>query len=446
MRPSIAQDRLAQFVVNTDNDLDYDASRARLERASLLLSADTAATTAWGQAALLTIAEVACRMFRGGVYLDSTFDVSTIVGNLAPVSLRRSLVVAGCRTMHAPDHALPLHVGSELLVRTGLQCWTDGWTANVASRGVVGQPLAGNEISGALAGAMAVSEAFRLMVLNDRLAGRVTRQLNPLTPDDVAPKVATLDVLPASCWLLGLGNLGQAVLWILGLLPYHDPAEVLLLLQDPDTAAPENLDVQILTKPAWLNQKKARVAAEWAEGRGFRTIVSERFFTAQTRRAPDEPGLAFVGVDNLPTRRAAARSDAGFDLLLDAGLGATSDEAFDIRLHGFPGFREPAKAWPDISSSSSETGRLTPALSRLIEQRRLDLCGAMEIAGQSVGVPCTAIAAAAIQVAQAYRALRTSRYCDFVDVSLIDTRLVSTNEATLQRGGVLQAARVRKTL
>lgn len=445
MRQSIAHDRLAQFVVNTDKDLDFDASRARLERASLLLSADGAATTAWGQAALLTIAETACRMFRGGVYLDSAFDTPTIVGSLPPISLRRVLVNAGCRTMQAPDYALPLHVGPEMLVKKGLQCWTDGWTANVASRGIASQLIAGNEISGALAGAMAVSQAFRQAVLNDRLAGRVRHQLNPLMPGVVTPTAATLEVLPASCWVLGLGNLGQAILWILGLLPYHDPADVLLLLQDADTAAPENLDVQVLTGPSWIGKKKARAAAQWAEVRGFRTIVSERFFTEQTRRATNEPGLAFVGVDNLPTRRAAARADAGFDLLLDAGLGATSDEAFDIRLHGFPGFREPARAWPDTPSSSSEIGQLTPALSQLIEQRRLDHCGAMEIAGQSVGVPCTAIAAAAIQVAQAYRALRTNCYCDFVDVSLADTRLVSTNEATLQRGGILPTARARES-
>jgi hypothetical protein len=40
-------------------------------------------------------------------------------------------------------------------------------------------------------------------------------------------------------------------LWTIGLLPYADTGAVTLVLQDTDTAGAENLQVQILTKPAW---------------------------------------------------------------------------------------------------------------------------------------------------------------------------------------------------
>jgi hypothetical protein len=39
-------------------------------------------------------------------------------------------------------------------------------------------------------------------------------------------------------------------------------------------------------------------------------------------------------VDNLAARRAAA--SAHFDLLIDAGLGASAAEGFDLRMHAFP--------------------------------------------------------------------------------------------------------------
>jgi len=54
--------------------LGLDEARVRLERAVLVISATGAARVGWGQAALLTVAECAVRMFRGGVYLASDFN------------------------------------------------------------------------------------------------------------------------------------------------------------------------------------------------------------------------------------------------------------------------------------------------------------------------------------------------------------------------------------
>lgn len=145
--------------------------------------------------------------------------------------------------------------------------------------------------------------------------------------------------------MLGLGNLGEAPLWTIGLLPYADPGLVSVLLQDADKSELGNLAILVLTKPDWIGRTKPRSAASWAEKRGFGTTIIESRFFEGTKRSADEPGLALVGVDNLTARRAAANSN--FDLVLDAGLGATPPEIFDIRIHGFPGTRLPEQAWPD---------------------------------------------------------------------------------------------------
>lgn len=438
MRSSIEQDRVAQLLIGADPALDYDEARLRLERAAVTISADTAAGTAWGQAALLTAAECAVRMFRGGVYLARDFGEPVVVGCRWPGLLKSDLIDIGCRREVAPAHAVTLHVGSEASATAkALFCWADGWVATVSPRPPAQPIAAGNEISGALAGAMAVSEAFRGEAINDLRAGKRTQRLSPLTPVQPQPEGIALERLPARCWLLGLGNLGQATLWMLGLLPYADPTAVELFLQDTDTSGAENLDVQLLTRYRWIGQKKARAAAAWAEVRGFQTAVIERRFTSATRRTVNEPGLIFVGVDNLETRRTAA-DQSGFDLMLDGGLGATPAEVFDLRIHAFPGSRTPGAAWPEPVAARERP--IGPGLSRLVAQGRLNPCGAALIAGQPVGVPTTAVVAAAIAVAQACRAVAESVYCDRVDLSLTDTKRASAHEHVLSRTGILPAA------
>ncbi|MDF0522693.1 hypothetical protein P0R31_36245 [Bradyrhizobium yuanmingense] len=72
-----------------------------------------------------------------------------------------------------------------------------------------------------------------------------------------------LAYLPAAFWSLGLGNLGQAALWTIGLLPYSDAGLVSLYLEDVDASELGNLAIQVLTKPGWVGRKKACSAAVW---------------------------------------------------------------------------------------------------------------------------------------------------------------------------------------
>jgi molybdopterin/thiamine biosynthesis adenylyltransferase len=441
MRLAIEHDRPVQLLLKADPTLGYDEARQRLERAALVISASAAAATAWGQAAVLTIAECATRMFRGGVYLARDFAEPVVVGNRMPATLQGLLVEMGCRRQAAPANAIIVHVGTDLPpTAKALRCWADGWTAVISPRPSADRPDHGNEISGALTGAMVASEAFRIQVLGDAAAGRRTQRLSPITPADTQAPAPRLEWLPARCRLLGLGNLGQATLWMLSLLPYADPGAVELVLQDTDTSGPENLDTQILTRFSWIGHKKARAAAVWAEAQGFKTVVNECRFTAKCRPSAEEPRLAFVGVDNLETRRAAAQ--AGFDLVVDAGLGATSAEVFDLRIHCFPGSRDALAAWPEMPPETER--RLGPGLARLVEEGRLDTCGAMTIAGQAVGIPSTAVAAAAISIAQACRAIADGQYCDLVDVSVADVRRATAHEAMLPRLGVLPFTAARQ--
>jgi hypothetical protein len=431
---SIGDDRLAHLLMRGDGQAGYDEARRKLDRAALVLTAGPDAGMPWGQAALLTAAECGVRMFPGGVYLGSDFGDTTVVGQFGRWPIRRHLELAGCRTTSAPEHAVALHVGVDRRrIQNGALCWSDGWAGLVGIEAPANPPRVGNEIGGVMAGAMGIGEVFRSAVLGDKLACRRTSRLSALSPgcEDLAD--VDLAYLPAAFWMLGLGNLGQAALWTIGLLPYSDPGLVSLFLQDVDTSELGNLAIQVLTKPDWIGRKKARSAASWAEAYGFGTTIIENRFVAGTKRSVDEPGLALVGVDNLAARRSAAGSN--FDLVLDAGLGATAPEIFDIRIHGFPGARSAAQAWPE-PDVQPETP-LDASLQELVDAGRIDLCGALTIAGRSLGVPSTAIAAAAIQVAQACRAVRAGNFFDLVDVTLVNCRRASGLKHALARPGIL---------
>lgn len=410
MRLSLADDRAAQLLTRLDESLDLPAAQVRLETASAVIGYGSDIDQPWAQAAVVAAVACARKMFRGGVHLAPGPDGRWALTGPAPPSLRRTLESLGAQAGVAPPGAARLHVGQDAPPEAPFVAWTEGWTGAVG-RGPAPTAAPGNEISGALAAGLLVSEAFRRHVAGDLLAGRRTVRASAWGPE--APADARLRNLPRDLWLLGLGNLGQATLLVLGLLAYPDPAAVRLLLQDGDVVGPENLPVQLLTEPSWIGRRKARQTAAWAEWRGFRTLLSERRFDEATRPGRDEPRLLLAGVDNLDARRLTPA--AGFDLVIDAGLGASGPEAFDLRLHAFPGRRSALEAWPEVSPDPIT---LTPALEKAVRDGLIDACGAVMIAGKSVGVPCTALAAAAIQVGQACRAIATRRCADLVDVSL----------------------------
>ncbi len=441
MNLSIEDDRLAHLLMGGDQDAGYDQARKRLDRAALVLSADASAALPWAQAALLTAAECGVRMFPGGMYLARRFDEPTVVGPLRGWPLQRHLEVAGCRTNNAPDHAVALHIGPDPQgTRCSLRSWANGWTAVTSPNAPTEQPCSGNEIGGVLAGALGVSEIFRGAVLGDLCAGRRTQRLSAFSPGSASDdSEVELRHLPTAYWLLGLGNLGQAALWTIGMLPYADPSAVSLFLQDVDLSDAGNLPIQILTKPHWIGRKKTRSTAAWADDAGFTTTIVESCFTLASRRSDGDPALALVGVDNLAARRAAASSN--FELVLDAGLGASAPEIFDIRLHAFPGVRSPEEAWPELPPEAELP--LDPSLQALVDAGRIDRCGAMTIAGRSLGVPSTAVAAAAIQVAQACRAVADGSYCDLIDAGLTNCKRVRMSYNALDRVGALPFAAAR---
>ena len=119
-------------------------------------------------------------------------------------------------------------------------------------------------LAGMLSAALAVNEAYLFVNGGASVAGRCALGLSLWRPDAGFDWLAgdsgepELTYLPSRLWMLGLGHLGQAYLWGLGLLPYLEPGDVSLVLQDIDVITPSTDSTSVLTEAELIGQKKTR--------------------------------------------------------------------------------------------------------------------------------------------------------------------------------------------
>jgi hypothetical protein len=230
-------------------------------------------------------------------------------------------------------------------------------------------------------------------------------------PDTNAPP---LRYLPSNLWLIGLGHLGQSYLWALGLLPYPRPTGLSLVLQDVDIITPSTESTSILSNAHMAGIKKTRAMAAWAEERGFTTAILERRFDASLRRTEDDPAVALCGLDNALGRRAL--DEAGFPLVIEAGLGRGHRDFRTIRLHTLPGSRPAAEIWKGKAIEEDLT-TLT-AYRKMLDDGALDRCGVTLLSGKAVGAPFVGTVAACLVIGEVLRLLHGGRLHQLIDLDL----------------------------
>jgi hypothetical protein len=280
-------------------------------------------------------------------------------------------------------------------------------------------------LSPMLSAALAVNEAFARVADRNAAAGRrrVGLSLWDLTRDWLEPDGAPeLELVPSRLWLLGLGHLGQAYLWALGVLPVPAHGGLELVLEDTDVISRSTESTSILTDASMVGMRKTRAMATWAERRGFRTAIYERAFDATFRRQPAEPTIALCGIDNALGRQAL--DDAGFSLVVEAGLGRGHRDFRTMRVHTLPGSRRSAEMWKTAPAAEDLTSQ--PAYQRLLVDGALDRCGVTLLAGKAVGAPFVGAVAATVVVSQVLRQLHGAPLDQLVDLDLqsVEHRLV----------------------
>lgn len=411
--------RSAKLFIDRASVASVDEALERLGDFRMHLHVDgSAASGPVHQAALLTALNCGRRTFLGGLTVSGSLDVPLKRAVTPGATLREAVAYLGGAVVEDIPEEVPLVCFGEppatLEPRAfAMRATFDGWRGGVVPLGSPALPEGGDFTpAGVFAGALAVSELFAHFD-DDALAGwrpvgmslwdqRAEADWTSPSADGPSPAM-----LPADFWVIGLGHLGQAFLWTIGLLAFADPSAVRLFLQDVDEAGGSTESTSILTG-AGDRRRKTRICAEWAERRGFRTQLIERRFGPDLRVANNEPLLALCGVDNPQAR--TVLEGAGFHTVFEAGLGAGVEDFRLIRTHSFPAPISASQIWnedevQDPTEAATATVKKTAltAYDQLRSSGTLDECGLTRLAEVAVGAPYVGATAAAVLLAQTIR-------------------------------------------
>lgn len=365
------------------------------------------------QAALLTIVNAGARAFLGGVRVRITDDVELSAGWARGRTVSESVRALGGEVvdLHNPAHPTIVVGTPATQAATGsIVCVVacNGWAGGVLQPRSEAPRAAGIAPAGVLAGGIAVSECFQHCGGSVE-AGRREAGLSLWAPGapwlEPAAAGPALEYLPDRLWLLGLGHLGQANAWTLGMLPYASGAACIFLL-DTDEIVPGNQATGLLSNDGNVGRMKTRAVGAALEAIGLQTKMVERRFDEHTWPRDDEPQLALAGFDSPVPRRQLG--GGRFARAVDAGLGSGAEEYLDILLHTFPSPEDPATAF--VSETREAPTTLPPCFAAEAERLTADgadavatRCGMTDIAGITVGAAFVGATAAALTLGDILR-------------------------------------------
>jgi hypothetical protein len=401
--------RIRATLINSGK-YSFDEADEKLSRAEVAISIEPdVAETPAGQAAFLTAAVTAVRCF-GSVMVSGELDVPLLV---APPGFGSTLLEAarhlGARIESGERRrniliGVPARSPSQWAVQTFWKRWIAGVTPSNLAEPIEDGSVA---LAGVAAGAEAVAQAFAAEQ-GDVRAGRSRSAVSLWSPGGSAmlrEQIGPSDyVLPKGLWLIGLGNLGQAFVWSMTVLPYADWRSVTVFLQDDDILDRENWGTSVLVPRGKYGRLKTQIAESWLQSLGAKVRRIDRRADEHLRRSPLEPALALAGLDNMPARRTLG--DVGFEYVVDVGLGATHSDYRQFRINVFDQRHDPRRHFAGVEDRTEDrVQRLLdlPAYSKLLHESDDGGCGLALLAGKSVAAPFVSSLTGALTLAQAVR-------------------------------------------
>lgn len=401
------------------------------------------------QAAVATIVNTATRVFLGGVYLSGGIDGMFSIPLLRHKKARQVAETYGAMLYDEKFGSMPmLIVGESNGINESvfsLDIVTSGWIGGVTPTGSENPLLASHDFSlaGIAAASIAVSEAFIYVRNEHPAAGFRSIGISLWEPGNlewtgVDAQGPVVEFLPDSLWLVGLGHLGQAYAWAIGMLPYQTPNKVQLYLQDFDIVETSNISTCVFVGADDVGKRKTRVVAEQLDSLGFNTSIHERFMESGNRVQRGEPKTALIGVDNVVARKDAEQY--GFDKVIEAGLGGGYRDFRKMRLHMFPGPNAATDIWRN--KFDHQENSLAPAYRDLLDVTE-DECGVTQLASRSVGTPYVGVFAASLVLAELIRSLHGGNQYSVIDLCLRDMKgrsVVESAEYDMNNLGFSSAA------
>jgi hypothetical protein len=388
-----------------------------------LICPDAAIRRPQYQAALLTAVNAGKRAFLGGVSVKVSADISCSLPAWQGMSLAHVVQELGATLTVVREPAnKTIWIGfTDETELDDLVLVADGWRGGFVTAGSP-QPLPegdGFALGGVFAAGLVVARAFidvvglEIGVCDESFGLSLWRPDLPWTdPEANGPPLARL---PEKLWLLGLGHLGQAYLWMLGLLPFSASAVPMVFLHDYDRITSGNWGAGLLCEQRTVGDRKTRTCARWAERRGFQTTLIERPFDNLTRVGTSEPRIALCGFDSALGRRGL--ESAGFDLVVECGLGSSVHYFDRMVLHTFPdASKHPQEIWPEVTTT--DLADFDPRLfgAEFTEGK----CGilAENLARKPISASFVGVTAAALVVAELLRGLHGGQRYELLHLHL----------------------------
>jgi hypothetical protein len=367
------------------------------------------------QAALITAVNSGTRAFLGDVFIKMPEDVNNLLPWSNDKSLNVILTDLGARVLQedAEDlftltFGLPGDIDNDKA-----EVIATNWQGGVFVNGEAAIDQSGSlPMGGVYAGGLAIGLAFLKVSKLHSQALDKSVGLSLWRPDlkwlDRNTEGPESVILPASLWLLGLGHLGQAYIWNIGLLPYSDKNSVSLFLHDFDKAVKANTSAGLLCVTADAGKYKTRICSRWLEDRGIQTRLIERKFDKNTIRNEGEPVIALCGFDNAYSR--TLLENAKFDFVVEAGLGDNVDTFDKIMLHTFPSkLHKALEIWKDMPMNLLPNEKVLKALTKDGEKE----CGILEltIAGKAVSASFVGACAGALVISEVIKGFNQGKSC-----------------------------------
>jgi hypothetical protein len=379
------------------------------------------------QAALLTAVNAGCRAFHGGVKVNLSKNIKCFINWPGIKYLYEAVeILGGIITSDIYNSELILSIGQKGSITQSYKVIANGWQGGFLIPEDYKNLNLTQDLDFCLGGIAAASLAVGLIFMKetsiDSLSLLESKGISLWRPDlpwysneSIGPIVSNL---PKNFWLMGLGHLGQGYIWNAAFLPFENKSDVTFFLQDSDFVVDANLGAGLLLNKNTLGNLKSRVCSKFLEQRSFRTKLVERkldeFF--KVNRNEKEPLIALCGFDNISSR--LFLKDAGFNYVVNCGLGGTLDTFDDIIINSLPN-EKIYKYWvqslqnQETNVNESSSNAKHDNVRKILDKISDDKCGILNIASVAISTSFVGALAGSFAIADLIRGLNDGkRYLD----------------------------------
>jgi len=376
--------RTAKLALDDGSSATLEDAIKRFEsfQVQIIVGANVASSRAL-QAALLTLFNAAPRTFLGGVSVAGNTDLKFDLAWYKGQSLTQVLPLFNCSLKNnSPD--MPTIVVGEYVGPIGLFCI---FLSCDGDKFIVGpdkssQPQDESSIQvGVAAAGVALNEVFHHVYFKRALAG----QRNIISSLPSFGKCHRLSDVHDDAWFIGLGHLGQAVLWILGLSGTQSDKKIRLRLQDNDHISLSSLSTCLLSSSGDVGKLKVDVVGGKLSQLGFACEAIANKLILDEMPEITKLQTCIVAVDNISLRRGIDKLPV--ERVVEAGIGDGISGFTKTQLHVFPGLRTAADTWSNGDKKAAELVSIDAAAYQDILRKTKDECGTTQLAGRSIATP-----------------------------------------------------------